>query len=135
MLQNLTGKICERAASAPGHTIGGPDGGPGLPGVGWSTKHGDLRISHFVGLHALQVIPFLAWLFRRRRGSSHAAVFAISASYLMLAGILAWQALRGEPITAPQTATFAALAVWLAGTTVALTAALFPIHPAAELAR
>lgn len=136
MLQPTAGQLHSgRITTIGGHTIGGPDGGPGLPGVGWSTEHGDLRISHFVGLHALQVIPFLAWLFRRRRGCSHAAVFAISASYLMLAGILAWQALRGEPITAPQTATLAALAVWLAGTTVALTAAMAPIQPAAELAR
>lgn len=124
-----------RITTIGGHTVGGPDGGPGLPGVGWSTEHGDLRISHFVGLHALQVIPFLAWFFRRRRGSSPAAVFAISASYLTLAGILAWQALRGEPITAPQSATLVALALWLAGTAAAFTAELARIRPAAELAQ
>lgn len=124
-----------RITTIGGHTVGGPDGGPGLPGVGWSTEHGDLRISHFVGLHALQVIPFLAWFFRRRRGSSPAAIFAISASYLTLAGILVWQALRGEPIAAPQSATATALAVWLAGTAAALTATLARVHPAEELAR
>ena len=124
-----------RITTVGGHTVGGRDGGPGLPGAGWSTEHGDLRISHFVGLHALQVIPFLAWFFRRRRGSSPAAVFAFSASYLTLAGILAWQALCGEPITAPQSATLAALALWLAGTAAALTAALARIRPAAELAQ
>ncbi len=43
------------------HTVGAPDGGAGAPIVNWSTQHGDLRIAHFFGMHALQLIPLFAY--------------------------------------------------------------------------
>jgi hypothetical protein len=42
------------------HTIGAEDGGTGMPLTNWSTTHGDLRVSHFFALHALQIIPLAA---------------------------------------------------------------------------
>jgi hypothetical protein len=100
-----------------GHTVGAPDGGEGLPGVGWSLHHGDLRVPHFFGLHALQIIPFLGWLISRRHKSTR-LVFTAAASYLAFIGILAWQALRGQSVVEPDANTLIALGIW-AGVTVA----------------
>ena len=100
-----------------GHSVGVPDGGPGLPLVGWSTTGGDLRIPHFVGLHALQALPLLALaltvlpaLARRSTGTRVRLVLIATAGYLGLFGLTLWQALRGQPVTAPDAWTLAASA-------------------------
>ncbi len=104
--------------TAGAHTVGAPDVGPGLAGVGWSTRHGDLRVPHFFGLHGVQIIPFLGWLALRRR-QEHAnrnPAFAAAASYLAFIAILSWQALRGQSIVEPDSATLWAMAIWLGAT-------------------
>jgi hypothetical protein len=98
-------------ASIGGHTVGAPDGGEGLPGVGWSLHHGDLRIPHFFGLHAIQILPFLGWFISRYRGSTR-LLFTAAAAYLAFIGILTWQALRGQSVVEPDAATLATFAIW-----------------------
>jgi len=107
------------------HTVGAPDGGPGLPGVGWSLEHGDLRIPHFVGLHAMQALPLLAiWLRRRSSGAAALRIVRRAAvGYGALFAILLTQALRGEPFFQPGVATTALLAAWVVGSGVAVWAA------------
>jgi|SoiMethySBSTD1v2_1073268.scaffolds.fasta_scaffold28453_4 hypothetical protein len=103
-------------AIAGSHTVGAPDGGPGLPGTGWSVQHGDVRIPHFVGLHAMQILPLLALVLRRRRSDDVARVRVVivaAASYLALFAILLWQALRGQSFVQPDGHTIAALLGWV----------------------
>jgi len=100
---------------AGAHTVGAPDGGPGLPGTGWSTEHGDIRVPHFVGLHALQVLPLFALAWRRRGAPERARVRAVvvaGASYAVLFALLLVQALRGQSILQPDATTLALAAVW-----------------------
>jgi hypothetical protein len=109
---------------AGAHSVGVPDGGPGLPITGWSTTGGDLRIGHFIGLHALQALPLLAFLLARYGGrrldAVHRArlILVTGAAYAVLVMLLTWQALRSQPLLQPDALTlgaFAALAVATAG--------------------
>ena len=122
----------ERMTVAGAHTVGAVDGGPGLPGTGWSTSHGDLRVPHFIGLHALQALAIVALVLARRRVNDvvRARLTAIAGfSYASLFVILLTQALRGEPVVSPDPVTAAALGVWLLATGAAAAAAV-RFHPA-----
>jgi len=125
--QLATIRAHEKVTAIGGHTVGAPDGGPGIPGVGWSTEHGDLRIPHFLGLHALQIIPFIGWRISRRRGSPR-MVFVAAASYLAFAIILAWQALRGQSIVDPDSVTLLAFAAWLVASIIGFAWSARPSH-------
>ncbi|SCF20901.1 hypothetical protein GA0074696_3437 [Micromonospora purpureochromogenes] len=121
------------------HSVGVPDGGRGLPLVGWSTTGGDLRIGHFVGLHALQALPIMAILLSRFLGtwlderSQVRLVIVAGAAYGVLTMLLTWQALRGQPLLRPDALTLAAAAALVTATATA--AALVLVRrPRPELA-
>jgi hypothetical protein len=87
-------------ASSGAHTVGAADGGAGLPFVNWSKTNGDLRIAHFFGLHALQLIPLVA-LVCVRIGSERSArwlVILFAATYLTLIIVVMIQAFNGKPL-------------------------------------
>lgn len=98
-----------------GHAVGVADGGAGLPLLNWSTEGGDLRVPHFVGLHGLQVMPLLAVVAARlpdRDQRQRVRLLRVGAlGYAGLTLLLAWQALRGQPLLRPDGLTLIAAGV------------------------
>lgn len=113
--QQMAGwKAGEPVTIAGAHSVGVEDGGPGLPGLNWSTVGGDLRIGHFVGMHALQVLPFVAWFISRRKKLSVRQqvqlVWTAGFGYLGLVALVTWQALRAQSIISPDSLTLSVFA-------------------------
>lgn len=76
------------------HTMGGEDASTGMPLLGWSKNGGDLRVAHFFGIHALQLIPLLCYFFAR----SKKEVILISVIYFVLVTYTLLQAVQGKPL-------------------------------------
>jgi hypothetical protein len=102
VLGTLTGAY---VSAQPGHAVGGLAGdGAALPVLHWSLQFGDLRVAHFVGLHAMQVLPLAAWLAAQccathaamRTASMH-TLHALAAGHVALTVLTFAHALRGQP--------------------------------------
>ncbi len=120
-------------SSNGGHAVGVPDGGPGLPFVNWSTTGGDLRVGHFLGMHALQLLPIMAALLAATGLSEavrHRLVLIIGVAVAGVVALVTWQAQRGQPLLAPDPLTLATLGALLAGTAVGAAATLRIRNPA-----
>lgn len=135
------GQLNDFQGVAGAHTVGMADGGPGLPILGWSTVAGDLRIPHFVGMHALQLIPLalLAIELLSRRiprlrsvAVRHGLVWVITVTYIATLALLTWQALRGQSIVQPDALTLGVAAVIGAGS-VASVAVVLARHTSREV--
>jgi hypothetical protein len=106
------------------HGVGVPDGG-GMPITNWSVVGGDLRVPHFIGLHAIQVFVLavlvlaalarrISWLRREQVRAQLTGVVILG--YTSLFVITAWQALRGQSLVHPDAATGAAFVLTVVGT-------------------
>ncbi|NCI46636.1 hypothetical protein [Sediminibacterium soli] len=78
----------------PGWNIGSPDGRSGLPFVNWKQQSSELRLAHFLGMHALQVLPLVGCYIARR------SILTILFSVLYFLAVIAifTQALLHQPL-------------------------------------
>ena len=78
------------------HFVGEPrvEGHRTVPFVGWSLDVGDLRIPHFIGLHALQFFLVLAFLLYHFKVSAPLLIIRLSA--LLYGGLFLYLFLRAQ---------------------------------------
>jgi hypothetical protein len=75
------------------HSVGLENDSSNLFLVGWSKLVGDLRVSHFIGMHALQVLPFISvYVLKNTK-----ITLIVGLLYGALAAFTLVQALNGKP--------------------------------------
>jgi hypothetical protein len=76
------------------HTVGALNDNSNWFILGWSKTFGDLRIAHFIGMHALQVLPIVSYHLLKNTKLT----IAFSLLYGLLALTTLIQALKGRPL-------------------------------------
>ncbi len=110
MTSPTSAQLSDFQGVAGAHAVGIADGGPGLPILGWSTVAGDLRVPHFIGMHALQILPLLVLglelVARRLPAMSahlrHQLVRIAVPTFAATLVLLTWQALAGQSVVRPE---------------------------------
>ncbi len=73
----------------------------GLPVLGWSRSGGDLRVAHFVGIHAGQVLPLIGCMLATCRvRAAIAGVWTVALAWTGLWAATLAQAVQGRPLIA-----------------------------------
>jgi hypothetical protein len=108
---------------AGAHSIGVVDGGPSMPITGWNTVGGDLRVGHFIGIHALQAIPLIVliltalvarYTFLADERVRTRLTWTAGGVYIGLFVLTTWQAFRGQSLVRPDSTTLLAFAAIIA---------------------
>ncbi|WUJ74854.1 hypothetical protein OG809_16620 [Kribbella soli] len=131
--QQVTDAYGHPVTLAGSHGIGVEPGGPGMPLTHWSTVGGDLRIPHFVGLHAIHFLLItllvlhllagrIAWLRPERVRARLIGVAAFA--YAGVMATVTVQAFRGQALIHPDLKTLGMLAGVATISLMALTAVL-----------
>ena len=77
------------------HTVGSVmETTQGLPVLNWSRESGDLRIAHFFGMHALQLLPLFGFYVTRTKQQ----IILLSLIYAAVVTALLFQALNALPL-------------------------------------
>lgn len=141
MTSPTAAQLADFQGIAGAHTVGAEDGGAGLFLLGWSTTHGDLRVPHFVGIHALQAIPIGLILIEfasrrfavlRRSAVRVGLVWTMALGYGALVALVTWQALRGQSVVQPDALTALAFGAILLVVTVGVLLSLYRKDPVAD---
>lgn len=75
------------------HTIGSDAPGKVIPFLNWSRQYGDPRVAHFIGMHALQILPLASFYMLK----DTKLVIGLALLYTVIAVYVLLQALYGKP--------------------------------------
>ena len=76
------------------HSVGAQNDNSNWFIVGWSKTVGDLRVAHFIGMHAMQVLPFISYYLLKN--TTLTIIVALLYAALALSTLI--QALQGKPL-------------------------------------
>jgi hypothetical protein len=95
----LTLLLAGYMSSGTSHLVGeAASDANGLPLLGWSRTAGDLRISHFLATHLIQILPLIGWLCDHRQLPARKIVWVSSLVLISICVALFFVALSGRPL-------------------------------------